>query len=234
MNSDNSEGNMMKAHCPKCNDERNTEIVCEHIEKWEDDVHPLFGWDKYLILKCRGCDRIFFRHEEFFSENMEYGYDAEGKTLCIEKPIIEYWPALSKRVMPDWLEEYFILDPELNLLLREVYTGLNNDLRTLAAIGIRTVFDKAVELLGVPETFTFQAKLDELVLRHLIGAGEKETLKILTDAGSAAAHRGWKPTGKDLNTLMAIIEQFVYRAFILQLEARQMKTKIPPKRGGHS
>jgi hypothetical protein len=42
-----------------------------------------------------------------------------------------------------------------------------------------------------------------------IGRSERETLEILTDAGGAAAHRGWKPTVKQLDTLMTVGEQFL-------------------------
>jgi hypothetical protein len=56
-----------------------------------------------------------------------------------------------------------------------------------------------------------------------------ETLGILTDAGGAAAHRGWKPAIKELDTLMTVGEQFLYRTIILETQARALGAKIPPR-----
>ena len=63
-----------------------------------------------------------------------------------------------------------------------------------------------------------------------IGSTEKASLDVLTDAGSAAAHRGWKPMLKQLDTLSSIIEQFVYRTFVLNLEAKSVKMSIPSRK----
>ena len=102
-------------------------------------------------------------------------------------------------------------------------------MEVLTAIGIRTVFDRASELLGVDPNKTFADKLFELVQCGKIGCDEKETLKILTDAGSAAAHRGWKPEPEQLDTMMNIIEAFIYRAFILHAAAKRLQDNVPGK-----
>lgn len=60
-----------------------------------------------------------------------------------------------------------------------------------------------------------------------IGASERGTLDILTDAGSAAVHRGWKPKPKELDTMMSILEAFVYRNFVLEAEARVLEKQVP-------
>ena len=39
----------------------------------------------------------------------------------------------------------------------------------------------------------------------------------LVDAGSAAAHRGWKPSFEDLSTMMDVLEQFVHRTLNFEL-----------------
>jgi hypothetical protein len=84
-------------------------------------------------------------------------------------------------------------------LLTSVYTALDNDLRVLAAIGLRTAFDRASELLSVDPEKTFADKLSQLMANGDIGSTEKESLDVLTDAGGAAAHRGWKPNPKQLD-----------------------------------
>jgi Domain of unknown function (DUF4145) len=66
----------------------------------------------------------------------------------------------------------------------------------LAAIGLRTAFDRASELLGIDPNKTFAGKLSQLVVDGHIGSTEKASLDVLTDAGGAAAHRGWKTQSK--------------------------------------
>lgn len=146
--------------------------------------------------------------------------------------MITHWPTPTRRARPDWMLDNFagisaISDPDLRRLLDEVYAALDTDLRVLAAIGIRTSFDRASELLGIEPDLSFQAKLRALEGSGHIGANEKEILDALTDAGSAAAHRGWRPSTEELNTMMEIIESFLHRSFVLGHEARKLKRTVP-------
>jgi hypothetical protein len=50
----------------------------------------------------------------------------------------------------------------LDRFFADTYVALNNDLRILAAIGIRTAFDRASQLLGIAPEKTFADKLGEL------------------------------------------------------------------------
>jgi hypothetical protein len=179
------------------------------------------------VLQCRGCEAIFFQTEEISSAGDIYVEIETGETSPV--PIIEQWPAPEKRKKPDWHDAIFVVDHDLGMLLRDVYGALNNDLPVLAAIAIRTMFDRASELLGVQTKKSFADKLGELVLRGKIGEEEGSVLNVLTDAGSAAAHRGWRPTTDDLATMTGIIENFLYRTFVIPRDAQALKTRVPPR-----
>lgn len=118
----------------------------------------------------------------------------------------------------------------LRELFADIYVALNNDLRILAAIGLRTAFDRASEILNVDPKISFSQKLKGLMEAGKIGRDEVEILGVLTDAGSAAAHRGWKPSESDLNTMMNIFESFIHRSFILQSEARKLIKSVPKRK----
>jgi uncharacterized protein DUF4145 len=90
------------------------------------------------------------------------------------------------------------------------------------------VFNRASEKLGVDPALGFDEKLDALVHKGKIGQSEKETLEVLTHAGGTAAHRGWKPTATQLDTLMTIGEHFL-RTIFLEGEAKALKSEIPPR-----
>jgi hypothetical protein len=115
------------------------------------------------------------------------------------------------------------------LPLSETYNALDVDARVLSAIGARTIFDRVSELLEIDPALTFQEKLNQLQSKGHISASERTHLDILTDAGSAAAHRGWKPTALQLDTVMKIVETFIHRKFVLETEVKQLKSQIPPR-----
>jgi hypothetical protein len=106
----------------------------------------------------------------------------------------------------------------------------------LSAIGIRTSFDVASELLGVDPNLSFDKKLKELVSLGKIGTVDSDRLSALIDAGSASAHRGWTPTPEDLSTMVDVLEHFVYEAFVgparrkaLDEKAKKLRTTVPTR-----
>src|SRR5580693_1708506 len=80
---------------------------------------------------------------------------------------------------------------------------------------------------------SFTEKLKELTAGNKIGGEEREMLSVLADAGSAAAHRGWKPAEDDIDHLMDALENFLERAFVLKHNIRRVKKNIPTRVGGH-
>jgi hypothetical protein len=142
---------------------------------------------------------------------------------------ISYWPAPTKRDQPSWAYKLETKDQDLGSLFADAYVALNYDLRILAAIGIRTTFDRASQLLGIAPEKTFADKLGELHRQSHVNSDEKDAIEVLIDAGSAAAHRGWKPTPSELNDLMSILEHFLQRSFIIADTARAIKQSVPPR-----
>lgn len=206
-----------KGHCPKCGPDRFSDVVGQHKESWVEDQYGINGTETYRILRCRGCETVYFQHVSWFCEEPE-------------DPTITHWPSPSKRTQPDWIHKLQGTDADLKALTVEAYSALDNDLRVLAAIGIRTAFDKASELLGVDKNLRFADKLSELETTGRIGTNEKGVLVVLVDAGSAATHRGWKPTPDELNTMMATLESFIHRNLVLGHEVQKLKANVPPKK----
>ena len=150
----------------------------------------------YRILRCRGCETLYVQRAHWFSES-------QGP------PHVTYWPPPPA---PDWVHQ--LDDRTLRNLLREVYGAVNAGHRVLAAIGARTALDRAMVLNGAEETFGFIEKLKTLREKGIISETEKQMLGKLTDAGGAAAHRGWSPTPDELATLIDGIESFLHRTLV--------------------
>ena len=221
---------VIKAHCPDCGGMRNAYVRGEHVAEGSDDDGVTSWSDTGRILECCGCSRIFFRRDFWFSE-----WETVGEHPVTGEPRLEggvettYWPAPATRKPPKWVGNIEEADRNLGKLLSEMYTALNDDLRVLAAIGARTVFDRSSELLGVAPKLRFAEKLDELFNQGKVSKDERDTLDVLVDAGSAAAHRGWRPKPEELNTMMDVVETFLHRSFILGEGIKKLKAAIPPK-----
>lgn len=214
----------VKAHCPECGPGRWAEIVAEH--KKHVSQGPVWEHTKYHVLRCAGCRTVYFQEVFIFSEDYDYD-DETGEAVYNEK--ITYWPAPSKRKQPKWLSPIDFDDDVLYSILMETYTALDNDARMLAGTGIRTVIDRASELLGVDPAFTFQEKLAKLHELGKIGRDQQEHLTVLTEAGNASAHRAWMPSLEQLRVLMDIMEGFIYHGLVLPREVEGLKANIPPK-----
>jgi len=117
-------------------------------------------------------------------------------------------------------------------LLSDTYVALRANLSVLGVIGFRTCFDRATELVGIEPNLSFSAKLNQLLNRGLIGAAEKQLLELSTDAGSAAAHRGWKPSADDIQVVKQTVEAFIFRNFVLQENAEKLKMSVPQRARG--
>ena len=224
----NATSKPIRGDCPTCAASRQCDVVAQHVV---DLDHEDGVWTKteYRILQCRGCEAVFFQSDFMCSECIEDRENPVGEIEPYFPREIRQWPAKSTRKPPEWADELSLIDPDLKRLFTDIYTALDNDLGVLAAIGIRTVFDRASELLAVDPAKTFGEKLSDLLTGGKIGSNEKDILTMLADAGSAAAHRGWRPSTSELAIMAGIVENFLYRAFVIPAEARKLENSIPPK-----
>lgn len=220
----------IKAHCPKCGPDRWATVHGEFIHREYDEMEVVWAETTYRLLQCPACEAVYYQSDEIFSEHYDhYNHAVTGEEVLEYHHTIKHYPSPARRERPKWLQQLVSLDFEFYELLEDIYAALDNEIGRLAAIGIRTAFDKASELLKIDPAKTFKAKLDELVATGKIGADERDILDALTDAGGAAAHRGWKPSSEELDTMMSSIENFVYRTFILGEAAKKLKAGVPAK-----
>jgi hypothetical protein len=244
----------LRGHCPSCDADRKAEVLAEDTLEEEDKASGVWARSTYSILRCLGCDRRYIRLVELCSEDWDDDFDPDtGETSLTLNERVTYWPSIpttrATRRRPDWiwgdpLKVDLSLEADLSLalaseyrelarLLDEVYTALDNKLHILATIGMRTVFDCASQKLGADPNQSFAEKLKELTAGNKIGGEDKEILSALADAGSAAAHRGWKPTDDDIDHLMGALENFLERAFVIKHKVRRVKKNIPARVRGN-
>lgn len=225
-----TEEKIRQGHCPECGPDRFSDIVAEHRDSFSDDRSGIWGHTDFRILRCRGCGKVYYQSAEIFSEYVDYEWDEETREHVPYTPErVTHWPVPTKRAAPEWTGALQFTFDRLSDLLDDVYGCLNAGLPIPAAIAARTTFDAASELLDVDPAISFAEKLEALQAQGHIGGGERQALEVLTDAGGAAAHRGWKPKPAQLDTVVSILEAFLHRTFVLTAEAAALKADIPPK-----
>lgn len=221
-----------KAECQQCGGITNCDIRGKHSVHYDDDYpHEDITW---YILQCCGCEHVFMqtvRTNEMYYDECD---DDCGKIQLHYHEKVEYWPPFLNRKEPNWLKKGA---DRLDVSLNELYRALNNDLNMLAAIGIRTTFEIAAEVLSI-EAKTFRGKLERLEEEGHIDRVDKARLEVLVDAGNASAHRGWRPDTEELNAMMDVLEHFIHdrivapaRKSLVDEKLDKMKKTIPPREG---
>jgi hypothetical protein len=150
------ETKIIKGHCPECGPNRKAYVRGEYSVPSHDDTDGTSARDTGMILECCGCETVYFRRDFWFSEWEQITeHPVTGEPMTEGGTDTKYWPPASSRKRPHWLSTIHEADQALGDLLMEMYDAVAADLRVLAAIGLRTVFDRASEFLGVDPGLPF-------------------------------------------------------------------------------
>jgi uncharacterized protein DUF4145 len=199
----------------------NHEVVGQ--KKVHNDEEDFIENNSYEIIVCQGCETVRFRQvtsgSAIFDENGTYVND------------ITYYPPAVSRKKPDWLDsfDFTFVHTEIASLLNEVYAALHNDLKVLATIGIRTVIDKVITQ-EIGDVGDFPTKLNAFEKAGFISTTNKTLVEQTINAGSASAHRGYKPSTEDLYALLDVTENLISSTYVLPEAVNRVAKKIPPRR----
>jgi hypothetical protein len=145
----------------------------------------------------------------------------------------DYFPPLPVRTKPEWFDR---LPNGYQSILSEVYQAIDNSLFFLASTGTRTSVDRLiVEKIG--DVGSFKDKILKLVASQIIDDAEGNILVALIDAGSASAHRNFRPDLENINHMMEILEAIFYKLLIepekkkeLARKAEELRQSTPPRK----
>lgn len=182
-------------------------------------------YQNYEVFQCRECKKVTFSVSDWIYEGPMIGDPYPKK--------IHYYPPRLFRSKPSW---YKNLDKKIKSILDEVYIALDNSLMIIACTGTRTALDKLIEDT-IGDVGSFKNKIDTLRKRQIVTKEEKELLLTVIDAGSASAHRGFRPNKKTMNHIMDIVERIFYKLHIepkeskvLLKKAEKIKRKTPKRK----
>jgi hypothetical protein len=172
---------------------------------------------------------VFYEAKSWTDQDLDHWYDPKGELQSAPNYEKTTYPKPVSKIRPAWLGALHGVDPQLRVILNEMYLALDNQANILAAIGLRTALDRATEVLGINPATGFPAKLAALRAGGWIGDTEHDVLGVVTDAGNAAVHRGWSPSDEDLAKLVQVMEAFIHKAFVIGKGALEIKASIPAR-----
>lgn len=170
------------------------------------------------IVECLGCGE-----RSFVSMWVDYFED--------EAPEYHYmqYPTPAKRFRPEW----FYLDlafenSDVFRIFSETLRAFDEGLNTLAAQGARTTFDLvASDLLNLKTRKNFGDKLNALAKAGYITKDENVHIyDSIVQFGNAASHTTFRPTPENLDRVLDILQNIIYRHYIMGVHAQRASSDL--------
>lgn len=219
---------IVKAYCNRCGGERRHELLYSETTTWEDEIDDHFsvdGGDKFDLIKCCGCELVALRRSSWFSEETE----PDGTPIIK----VEQFPPETYRAEPKWITDLIwsmpIDDNFVGEFIKEIYIALRNKSLRLAVMGIRALLEQ-VMIDKVGDKGTFKKNLDAFQNAGHISKSQRDALDPVIEAGHAAMHRRFKPTARDVGTLMDVTESIVESIYINDHRSRQISKIVPSRK----
>lgn len=212
-----------KTHCFNCDKETNQDILFKDHEigpreiVWRNEQgdESQSVWEVvanlWSLSKCRGCEKINFKHILRNSPDRETDQ-------------VFHFPRKPIRQVPNWVIKLPMRYVEI---LQEVYISINERLFILSLTGIRTLLDIYI-VSKIGDAGTFKQKINKLVTDNIITASKATVLEAAIEAGNASAHRGYKPDKETLFQILDIVENLL-QSEIVDRNVSQIKQKTPPR-----
>jgi Domain of unknown function (DUF4145) len=219
-----SESKVTAVHCNQCG--RNTEHRVLHEEDCSvtQEIGPHISVTAYefnRLLICAGCravslERITGHSEDWDPETGQPNY------------LNQYYPPRTYRPTPRWVDEPTI-PAYARSSLAEIYIAVQNDLRSLAGMGIRALLESLM-IKTVGDQGTFVANLTAFVSAGHVSRGQKEMFESTLELGHAAIHRGFVPTAEALVACLDATEHVVQSLYVFPSQSAALRKAIPKRK----
>lgn len=201
-------------YCNRCGGDTWHLIVAQRRK--ETRAHLEGGYEILFVegsdfLECQVCQQTRLRITDWNSENEHHS--------------ISFTPPASRHKTPSWLNE---LPPEYVDLALEIYPALDAGSFSLALMGARALLDVYISRhTGVGNDF--KKKLDDLCRQGALSVKHAEILWPAFDAGSAAAHRGYRPSEHNVITALQVVENLIQQE-ILGIWTQKLHDETPKRK----
>lgn len=206
---------IIQSWCNRCG--RLTEHDILHSDNRKENISSEVVKEIFTsALCCRGCKDNSILEEYKNSDSTTDQFES------FYKPPRTWFPT------PNWVLKIEELDKDLYNLLLEVYSAANDEQSRLLSMGVRAALDHIMMRI-VGDIGSFEEKLSKMVSEQYLTGKQKEMLDVIIDAGSAAAHRGYKPPRDLLENMIYVMDTIIRDYYITGPMLNTAKTLIPPR-----
>jgi hypothetical protein len=180
------------------------------------------GTTKYETLQCGGCGTVSLKRTWTYARRM----------------FVHYYPPPIARKFPNWWEilksEYKSERSNFVALIWEIYIAAQNELPSLAMMGIRAVLEQLM-IAKVGDRGSFGKNLSAFADAGYISTIQHDHLQKVLDAGHAVIHRKFSPELENLNTALDVMEDvfatiYVHSDNIQRMQVPERQTRrLRPK-----
>ena len=212
---------IVQAFCASCHQVTNHSVEWEKPMRKESDDGEMWESTTYQALMCRGCEKIVFKTIYMFSE--ELVPDGTGDYELVET--IRFYPPANERMIKT-IEGVRYAPPKVRRVYNETVEAYNNELRTLCAIGIRSIIEAICIEEGIIQHGLFD-KIKELTSKKIVtpklGAGLQESRLL----GNDSAHQLDAFGDLELVTAIKLIENVIESHYAIEDRINSLKSRKP-------
>lgn len=206
-----------KVYCNRCKQLTNHDVIAYESQKFtpEDtpDMQIDFAEGTWEMLKCCGCGEVTFRETWVTSE--DYNWNTQEF-----EPTVHVYPPRSKNKLA--IERFYDIPPMLERIYQEIISCYNNRIYTLCAAGLRAIIEgicaankiedgpvEARDKDGTRKTVrksNLQGKIEGMAETGLLTRKHAKVLHQLRFLGNEAVHELQKPSSKEVELAIEIVE----------------------------
>ena len=124
---------------------------------------------------------------------------------------------------PFWFGE-----TEVEQLLKEIYSAVQNGSPRLAVMGIRSLLE-TVMIEKVGDSGLIGTNVKNFIAQGYIAPKHEDIFRLQVEAGHAGMHRNYVPTKEELEVLLNITESLIETVYVNPYQAEKLK-KIPSRK----
>src|SRR3569832_2021014 len=129
---------IFKADCQRCEGERNCSVHGALDEPWEwtDGRNATNGQVDQRLLKCLGCETVFYWRGSWDSEDWDIRVGVDGAQGYYHPITVTTYPMPEQTTnRPDWIWDLSNKDPQLATIQTQTYDAKEASSLILAAVG---------------------------------------------------------------------------------------------------
>ena len=197
----------VKQVCATCNCETNHDIMYNYEETGPDEYMCQMIW---MVVQCRGCERISFRYEF---------HDWESSYPISNDPNGEWDYDIEVDCYPTFIEGHLGIDHTGRLpdIVREIYRetieAVKSGSFTLSAIGLRATIESICNEQNIKGS-NLSTRINKLATNGIISKKDAERLHVIRFMGNDAAHDIQQAKRESVLVALSIIEYLLQSLYL--------------------